>query len=142
MSHFDEQEIAKFGGFDPNEHKLQVMTGYDDCIAGVVERFGQPPIVCYDKDKVIKSLCDDGMADEEALEYFDFNQLGAWVGELTPCFLSPRQDKKPDAHAWRWHATGAGMGWVCDKCDGHHRFTTDEDRPPERGCFPKKPEIK
>ena len=20
-------------------------------------------------------------------------------------------------HDWRWHATGAGMGWFCDKCD-------------------------
>lgn len=42
---------------------------------------------------------------------------------------------KMDArHHWRWHATGAGMGWVCDRCGGHHRFTTDEDRPPETGC--------
>ena len=38
-----------------------------------------------------------------------------------------------DTHEWRWHATGAGMGWVCDKCDGHHRYVSDED-PPKYGC--------
>jgi hypothetical protein len=29
----------------------------------------------------------DGMTEEEAVEYFDFNQIGAWVGDRTPCFL-------------------------------------------------------
>jgi len=24
---------------------------------------------------------------EEAEEYFEFNQMGAWVGDSTPCFL-------------------------------------------------------
>ena len=36
-----------------------IMDGYDDCIAGVVERFGQNPIVCYDKEKVIQRLESD-----------------------------------------------------------------------------------
>ena len=27
------------------------------------------------------------MSDEEAMEYFDFNVIGAWVGEHTPVFL-------------------------------------------------------
>jgi len=29
----------------------------------------------------------DGMTYEEAVEYFEYNQMGAWVGERTPCFL-------------------------------------------------------
>jgi len=28
------------------------------------------------------------MSGEEAEEYFQFNQLGAWFGELTPCFIT------------------------------------------------------
>jgi len=63
------------------------MDGYDDCIAGVVERFGQPPIICYDRDKVLEKLMGDGMTDEEAVEYFEYNQKGAWMGEGTPCFI-------------------------------------------------------
>jgi hypothetical protein len=76
-----------FSGFDPDE--LLVMDGYDDCIVGVVERFGQEPIVCYDKDKVIQKLQGGGMSRDEAIEFFEFHQLGAWIGDLTPCFLSP-----------------------------------------------------
>jgi hypothetical protein len=77
-----------FSDFDPDH--LLVMDGYDDCIVGVVERFGQDPIVCYDKYKVIQKLQDDGgMSRDEAVEFFHFNQFGAWMGDLTPCFLSP-----------------------------------------------------
>ena len=54
---------------------------------GVVHRFGQDAILCYDYEKVISQLVTDGMTDEEASEWFDFNIIGAWVGEGTPCFL-------------------------------------------------------
>ena len=77
-----------FAGFDPDEHELMTMNGYDDCIVGVVERFGQNPIVCYDKEKVIQRLETDGCTRDEAEEFFYFNQIGAWVGDSTPCFLS------------------------------------------------------
>ena len=72
---------------DCEDLELLFMDGYDDCIAGVVERFGQDPIVCYDKFKVIAKLMDGGMSHEEALEWFYFNQIGAWVGDGTPCFI-------------------------------------------------------
>lgn len=75
-----------FSGFNPDE--LIVMNGFDDCIVGVVERFGQSPIVCYDKEMVIESLESTGMERFEAEEFFNFNQIGAWMGDLTPCFLS------------------------------------------------------
>ena len=64
-----------------------LMDGYDECIVGAVERFGMNPIICYDKNKIIKSLETDGMSNEEANEWFEFNQIGAWVGDGTPCFL-------------------------------------------------------
>mgnify|MGYP003115246680 CR=1 FL=1 len=64
-----------------------LMDDFDDCIAGVVRRCGQPTIICYDRDKVLKQLVDSGMTDEEAVEYFEYNQKGAWMGEGTPCFI-------------------------------------------------------
>jgi len=66
---------------------LLKMDGFDDCISGVVERIGQDPIICYDKNKVLDQMVRDGMTYEEAVEYFEYNQIGAWVGERTPCFL-------------------------------------------------------
>ena len=70
------------------ESAMLVMDGYDDCIIGTVERFGQPLIYCYDKSKVIDRLQSNGMTEEEAVEFFYFNQIGAWMGDNTPCFLS------------------------------------------------------
>jgi hypothetical protein len=64
------------------------MDGYDDCCIGVVERFGEQPIFCYSIRKVIRKLVGQGMTEEEAVEFFEFNQAGAWMGEGTPCFLS------------------------------------------------------
>jgi hypothetical protein len=70
------------------EEEMLVMDGYDDCILGVVERFGQLPIYCYDKEKIINKLKSSGMTEDEAVDFFYFNQAGAWMGDTTPCFLS------------------------------------------------------
>ena len=60
---------------------------FDSAILGVVTRIGLET-VCYDKAKVIRSIMDhDKMSYEEALEYFEFNVIGSWVGEHTPVFL-------------------------------------------------------
>jgi hypothetical protein len=75
-----------FAEFDSDE--LLVMDGYDECIVGIVERSGQDPIVCYDKKKILNNLKKGGMNEEEAEEFFYFNQLGAWKGNPTPCFVT------------------------------------------------------
>lgn len=65
-----------------------IMTGYDDCVTGILERFGMEPIVLYDKKKVIQQLMDEGCDGyQEALEYYEFNQVGGWHGDKTPGFL-------------------------------------------------------
>jgi hypothetical protein len=66
---------------------LLKMDGYDDCIVGVVERFGQDSYFIYDRELVLEKLQKDGMSYEDAVEYYEFNQLGAYVGERTPAFL-------------------------------------------------------
>jgi hypothetical protein len=66
---------------------LILMDGYDDCIVGVSERFGCGSHVVYDHSKVINKLVDSGMNEEEAHEYFEYNMLGAYVGDNTPSFI-------------------------------------------------------
>ena len=73
---------------DEQEYDLTVMDGFDDCIVGIVERCSDSPVVCYDREKVIAQLMSEGMSEEEAEEYFSFNQMGAWVGDSTPYFLT------------------------------------------------------
>jgi len=55
-------------------------------------------------------------------------------GQRRKNYDSTKQTSDSTKHEWRWHATGAGMGWCCDRCDGYHGFKSDEDRPPENGC--------
>jgi len=63
------------------------MDGYDDCLAGVCLRFGQEPILIYDRAKVIAKLVADGLSEEDAEGFHEYNQAGAWVGDRTPAFL-------------------------------------------------------
>lgn len=62
--------------------------GYDDCVIGLSYNTIGSPIVIYDADAIIKCLVDrDGMTYDEASEYYEFNILGAYVGEQTPMFV-------------------------------------------------------
>ena len=71
---------------------------YEEALVGICRRFNQPPVALYSYGKCIEILMRD-MADEDldegedddrysrAGEWFEFNTLGAWVGEHTPAFL-------------------------------------------------------
>jgi hypothetical protein len=63
--------------------------GFDEAFLGVAAQCcGRPDILVYDYDKALKILqTRDKMTKEEAMEYMDFNVLGAWVGAGTPMFL-------------------------------------------------------
>lgn len=76
-------EIAEF-----NEELLMLEPAYfDKAIVGIVTNV-KNQAVCYDVSKIIKILMkEDKMTEEEAREYYDFNILGAWVGEHTPVYL-------------------------------------------------------
>ena len=70
------------------DSELLKADGFDECIIGICDRYGQEQLVAYDKEKVIKKLMKDKMSYEEAIEYFEFNIIGAWVGEKTPVFIT------------------------------------------------------
>jgi hypothetical protein len=82
------------------DDKMITMDGYDDCMLGICMRFGQDDIVAYDYTKIIQKHIDDGMTDEEAVEFFNFNQLGAWVGEHTPCFILLDKEAANEIHLY------------------------------------------
>ena len=63
-----------------------ILDGFDDCIVGISEQFGEGNRIVYSKEKIIKKLSED-MSEEEALEYYDFNILGGYFGEQNPIFL-------------------------------------------------------
>ena len=61
--------------------------GHDDAIIGVATQHGGLDVFVYDEDKIIDKLQED-MSYEEAVEYFDFNISGAYVGPTTPMFMT------------------------------------------------------
>ncbi len=70
------------------EYKMLKLDGFEDCFVGIVERFGMEPICCYDKTKIVSKLMEvEKMSFEEAFEHFEYNIIGAWMGEGTPCFI-------------------------------------------------------
>ena len=71
-----------------NEHAegAVLLTGFNDCIVGVVEEFGGNRVL-YSKEKIIQKLMED-MSEEEAYEYFDYNIIGGYFGDQNPVFLS------------------------------------------------------
>lgn len=77
--------------------------GFDDAIIGMAERIHLGPVVAYDVEKMIEILMKDmevkpedieeGQTEESvkysmAFEYFDYNIIGAWMGEFTPVFIT------------------------------------------------------
>ena len=64
-----------------------VADGFDSAVIGVGYQGPQGPVAVYSYSKCIEALEAEGMDYEEALEYFEFNVQGAWVGENGPIFL-------------------------------------------------------
>ena len=63
--------------------------GFDEALIGIVEQFGRPPVALYDYNKCVAVLMErDGMEEEEAIEFLEYNTLGAYMGENTPCFAT------------------------------------------------------
>jgi len=61
--------------------------GFDDAILGVGNTFGGKLCAIYDIDAIIEILMKQGMDYAEALEHYDFNIAGSYVGEQTPIFM-------------------------------------------------------
>ncbi len=68
-----------------DDEKILFADGFDKAIIGVAHIFNKR-IVAYDTNKCIKILMKN-MTHEEAMEYFDFNVGGAYMGEYTPAFI-------------------------------------------------------
>ena len=70
------------------DEEILLADGFEDAFIGVVESFGSSHKALYNTDSCIDILMKrDGMDCDEAMEFFDFNIAGAYVGEHTPAFI-------------------------------------------------------
>jgi len=65
---------------------------FDKAITGVVERINLH-VFCYDVARILNILQEEGMSQQEAQEYFEYNILGSWMGEHTPVYLTNTNPK-------------------------------------------------
>ena len=73
-----------YGDDEPN---ILFAEGFDEAIAGVIWD-GERTRVVYDTELILELLMGRSeMSYEEAVEYFDFNIAGSYMGEYTPLYL-------------------------------------------------------
>lgn len=96
------EQIAEFNP------KALLCDGFDDAIIGIADRFSMEPVVAYDTIKILDILMTqmnvtqedltrndilNGISVEDkkyemALEHFEYNIIGSWMGEGTPVFIT------------------------------------------------------
>lgn len=69
---------------------MKLADGYEKAFIGTtISAFGRKQVALYDYDKCILILMNDNdWSEEEAIEWFNFNTIGSWVGEDTPIFVN------------------------------------------------------
>ena len=68
---------------------LEPREEYDSCIAGIGWRTASNPVLVYDRAKILEFLQTE-MTEEDAIEHYEFNIVGSWVGDGTPIFVELR----------------------------------------------------
>ena len=68
------------------EESVLLADGLEESFIGIGYQFSTP-IAIYSKKKAIQYFMEQGIDEEQAHEYFDYNVIGSYVGEQTPIFL-------------------------------------------------------
>ena len=63
--------------------------GFNDAVIGIV--YGLEPKAVYSVRKIVDILMED-MSYEDAIEHFEFNIAGSYVGEKTPIYVYDIQE--------------------------------------------------
>lgn len=66
------------------ESEILKADGYDNCILGFDYSWEGNIRLIYSVNKILKELVADGMNEEDAIEHFEFNMRGGYVGDQTP----------------------------------------------------------
>lgn len=75
-------------GEPEGEDGILLADGFESAFVGVGQCFSKQPQAIYDRDKCIRALVDGGASIEDAIEHFEYNVQGAWVGPSTPVFVT------------------------------------------------------
>lgn len=81
------QDISSM--FEEMGESVLLMDGFEDAFIGYSQRINEPVLAVYSRTKMVDVLMTrDGMSDDEAEEFIEYNCVGAWVGEQTPIIVN------------------------------------------------------
>ena len=73
---------------EDEEERMVKADGLDEAIIGTGGRINMDEVLIYSYDKCVQIFMDrDKMTYEEAIEWMEFNVVGAWWGPKTPIFM-------------------------------------------------------
>ena len=92
---FNSKEFERIKGvLGEIDEEILLADGFEDALIGYVEVFNKT-VALYDRDKCLDILMKrDGMSYSDAMEFFEFNVTGAYVGDYTPAFATILRTKK------------------------------------------------
>jgi hypothetical protein len=72
--------------------KILLADGFDDAFIGIAENSEGNPVAVYSVDKCLDILAEQFKDEEDAvgdaIDFFEFNVRGSYVGEFTPMFVN------------------------------------------------------
>ena len=70
------------------EEGMIIVDGFDDAIIGLSSRCGGNTIIAYDIDRMVLIMSErESISFEESYEYIEYNIIGQYCGEMSPCFI-------------------------------------------------------
>lgn len=84
---------------EENQIELALLEGMDSAIVGIVDEGLENPKVVYSKRKILKALQDQGMSEEDALEWYSYNTVRAlpYMGPIAPCVMDDMWYTEPES---------------------------------------------
>lgn len=88
------QKIVDFieVGYSDYSDKILLADGFDDAFIGIGDNAQGNPVAVYSIEKCLDILAEQFKDEEDAMgdaiDYFEFNVRGSYVGEFTPMFIN------------------------------------------------------
>tara|TARA_Y100000310_G_C20679061_1_gene814812 strand:+ start:2575 stop:2871 length:297 start_codon:yes stop_codon:yes gene_type:complete len=82
--------------------------GFEDAVIGIAQRCGETPVVIYSYAACIAAMVRKGMSEHEAMEFIEFNLVGAWCGPGTPMLMHEMGFAEVEEYAEGWESARPG----------------------------------
>ena len=68
------------------EEECLTADGFDEALVGCT--YGANVVAVYDVNKMVEILMEEGADYDDAVEFLDYNVVGAYLGEKTPLYVN------------------------------------------------------